>query len=114
MPDHARPAVPPAEVPHRSSGADLRRALLVSGRVGHDLLGVDWAASPLGPMEGWPQSLCTSVRILTSSRFSMWMAWGDQLTFFCNDAYRRDTLGTKYPWALGRPATQVWAEIWPD
>ncbi|MER7578339.1 PAS domain-containing protein, partial [Streptomyces sp. NPDC126514] len=37
-----------------------------------------------------------------------------ELTFFCNDAYRRDTLGRKYPWALGRPAHEVWAEIWDD
>ena len=44
----------------------------------------------------------------------MWMAWGADLTFFCNDAYRRDTLGEKYPWALGRSAREVWAEIWPD
>lgn len=44
----------------------------------------------------------------------MWMAWGPELTFFCNDAYRRDTLGKKYPWALGRPAREVWAEIWDD
>jgi len=44
----------------------------------------------------------------------MWMAWGPELTFFCNDAYRRDTLGIKYPWALGRPAGEVWAEIWAD
>ncbi|MFE2347673.1 SpoIIE family protein phosphatase [Kitasatospora cineracea] len=44
----------------------------------------------------------------------MWMAWGDELTFFCNDAYRRDTLGQKYPWALGRPSGEVWAEIWGD
>ncbi|WP_461110289.1 SpoIIE family protein phosphatase [Streptomyces calidiresistens] len=44
----------------------------------------------------------------------MWMAWGPELTFFCNAAYRRDTLGQKYPWALGRPAGEVWAEIWND
>jgi hypothetical protein len=42
----------------------------------------------------------------------MWMAWGPQLTFFCNAAYRRVTLGRKYPWALGRPAREVWEEIW--
>jgi PAS domain S-box-containing protein len=54
------------------------------------------------------------VNIVLGSRFSMWMAWGPELTFFCNDAYRRDTLGAKYPWALGRPASEVWAEIWPD
>ncbi|MFJ6698349.1 SpoIIE family protein phosphatase [Streptomyces sp. NPDC091272] len=44
----------------------------------------------------------------------MWMAWGPELTFFCNAAYRENTLGGKYPWALGRPAGEVWAEIWDD
>ncbi|GAA2848113.1 histidine kinase [Actinoplanes cyaneus] len=82
--------------------------------VGRDLDAVDWEATPLGPPEGWPQSLRTAVSILLSSRFSMWMAWGPELTFFCNAAYRRDTLGEKYPWALGRPAREVWAEIWND
>ncbi|MEU0333888.1 SpoIIE family protein phosphatase [Streptomyces sp. NPDC006193] len=82
--------------------------------VGRDLAEVDWAATPLGPPEGWPQSLQTAVSILLSSRFPMWMAWGEELTFFCNAAYRRDTLGRKYPWALGRPASEVWAEIWDD
>lgn len=84
------------------------------GEVGRDLARVDWAATPLGPPEGWAQSLQTAVSILLSSRFSMWMAWGPELTFFCNDSYRRDTLGRKYPWALGRPAREVWAEIWAD
>lgn len=84
------------------------------GEVGRDHAEVDWAATPLGPPTGWPQSLRTAVSILLSSRFPMWMAWGPELTFFCNDAYRRDTLGRKYPWALGRPAREVWAEIWDD
>ncbi|BBX71229.1 SpoIIE family protein phosphatase [Mycolicibacterium psychrotolerans] len=84
------------------------------GEVGRDLARVDWAATPLGTPDRWAQSLQTAVSILLSSRFSMWMAWGPDLTFFCNEAYRRDTLGRKYPWALGRPAREVWAEIWPD
>ncbi|MGW5582165.1 SpoIIE family protein phosphatase [Micromonospora chokoriensis] len=84
------------------------------GEVGRDLAKVDWASTPLGDTALWPQSLRTAVSILLSSRFPMWMAWGPQLTFFCNAAYRRDTLGRKYPWALGRPASEVWAEIWPD
>ncbi len=82
--------------------------------VGRDLAQVDWAATPLGSPSGWPQSLQTAVSILLSSRFPMWMAWGPDLTFFCNAAYRRDTLGRKYPWALGRPASEVWSEIWDD
>ncbi|MEU6271927.1 SpoIIE family protein phosphatase [Streptomyces populi] len=83
-------------------------------KVGKDLARVDWAATPLGEPESWPQSLKTAVSILLSSKFAMWMAWGPELTFFCNDAYRRDTLGQKYPWALGRPSSEVWAEIWAD
>ncbi|GAA0578072.1 SpoIIE family protein phosphatase [Paractinoplanes ferrugineus] len=84
------------------------------GDVGRQLAEVAWEQTPLGPPRAWPQSLRTAVSILLSSRFPMWMAWGPQLTFFCNDAYRRDTLGRKYPWALGRPAGEVWAEIWAD
>jgi signal transduction histidine kinase len=31
-----------------------------------------------------------------------------------NDAYGQMTLGVKHPWALGRPASEVWAEIWGE
>ena len=54
------------------------------------------------------------LRILVTSRYAMWMGWGPELTFFYNDAYRSLTLGVKHPWALGQPATKVWAEIWQD
>jgi PAS domain S-box-containing protein len=43
----------------------------------------------------------------------MWMAWGPELTFFCNDAYK-PTLGIKESWALGSRSDKVWEEIWPD
>jgi PAS domain S-box-containing protein len=73
----------------------------------------DWSTTPLGPVEQWPQSLQTTVNILLTSRYAMWMGWGDQLTMLYNDAYR-PTLGIKHPWALGRPTEEVWAEIWRD
>ncbi len=100
-----------AEPPAKSDVFDVFDA---DDEIGADLARVDWAATPLGPPEQWQQSLRTTVGILLSSRFSMWMAWGPELTFFCNAAYRRDTLGRKYPWALGRRASEVWAEIWAD
>src|SRR5690349_18287907 len=74
----------------------------------------DWGATPLGPIEAWPQSLRTLVDTLLASRFSMWMGWGPELRFFYNDAYRRDTLGVKHPRALGEPFREVWPEIWGD
>ena len=82
--------------------------------MGADLLEVDWSQTSVGPPEEWPTSLTSAVATVLGSRFSMWMAWGPELTFFCNDAYRRDTLGTKYPWALGQPANEVWSEIWDE
>jgi len=97
-----------------ASPQSLQEFLAQAGQVGRDTLDVDWAATPLGPIEEWPPALATVVRVLLTSRFSMWMAWGPELTFLCNGAYRRDTLGQKYPWALGRPAREVWAEIWPE
>jgi signal transduction histidine kinase len=73
----------------------------------------DWGATPLGVPDAWPQSLRTAVRIMLTSRYAMWMAWGEDLTFFCNDAYL-PTLGVKGSWALGSPARKVWEEIWPE
>src|SRR5579875_2147295 len=75
---------------------------------------LDWSGTPLGPVASWPQSLKTVVRILLTSRYAMWMGWGPDLTFLYNDTYARVTLGKKHPWALGKPAREVWREIWPD
>ncbi|MGA2043796.1 MAG: response regulator [Roseiarcus sp.] len=72
-----------------------------------------WADGPLGPPDRWPQSLKTVVGILLTSRHQMWMGWGADLTFLYNDAYR-PTLGVKHGRALGRPAREVWREIWDD
>jgi hypothetical protein len=83
------------------------------GEMGRRMREFNWAAHPLGPPEGWPRSLKTVVQIILTSRFAMWMGWGPELTFFCNDAYL-PTTGIKEGWVLGAPASEVWAEIWPD
>ena len=83
------------------------------GEMGARMRAHDWSRTSLGPPETWPQSLRTVVRILLTSRYQMWMGWGEDLTFFYNDAYR-PTLGIKHDWALGIPASTVWKEIWPD
>jgi len=83
------------------------------GAAGARMRAVDWRATPLGAPERWPRSLKTVVRIALDSRYAMWLAWGPELTFFCNDAYA-PTLGVKQDWAIGARADRVWAEIWPD
>jgi len=80
-----------------------------------DLVGkFNWATTPLGAAASWPDGLKAAVQIVLTSGFPMWMAWGPELTFLYNDGYRRTTLGKKHPWALGRPAWEVWHEIWKD
>jgi signal transduction histidine kinase len=83
------------------------------GEMGTLMRTYDWQKTPHGPPEGWPQSLRTIANIVLSSRYAMWVGWGEDLTFFYNDAYR-PTLGLKHPWALGRPAREVWSEIWTE
>lgn len=73
----------------------------------------DWENHPLGPPEYWPQSLKVVIRIMLTSRYAMWLGWGEEFYFFCNDAYL-PTVGIKRDWVLGASARKVWAEIWPD
>ena len=70
----------------------------------------DWASTPLGPPEHWPAGLKVPLRMMLTSRFEMWLGWGEDMAFFYNDAYR-PTLGVKHPDALGRPTREVWGEI---
>ena len=83
-----------------------------SGRLSTLMREKDWATTSLGSVETWSSSLRTVLRLMLGSRYAMWMGWGPELTFFYNDAYAAQTLGAKHPWALGRPASAVWAEIW--
>jgi PAS domain S-box-containing protein len=73
----------------------------------------NWAGSPLGGPETWPQSLRTVVGLLLQSRFPMFVAWGAELGFLYNDPYA-EILGAKHPRALGSRFQDIWSEIWQD
>ncbi len=81
------------------------------GEVGAAMRAFDWSTTPLGLPETWPRTLQTCLRIMLASRQPMWVWWGPHLINFYNDAYRF-VLKNKHPSALGRPAREVWAEIW--
>jgi signal transduction histidine kinase len=72
----------------------------------------DWSGTSLGPIEQWPQSLKTAVSIILNSHHPMFIAWGAEQTFIYNDAYIDVLSLSKHPAALGRPFSEVWAEIW--
>jgi signal transduction histidine kinase len=73
----------------------------------------DWANSLVGDPAHWPQALLTTLSLMLSSKFPMFLWWGDELVQFYNDAYR-PSLGNpgKHPTALGQTGQDCWPEIW--
>ena len=86
--------------------------LASAGAMGVLIREYDWSQTPLGPIEFWPQSLKTSVNLILNSQHPMWIGWGPAVTFLYNDAYVQVLSAAKHPWALGKPAAEVWSEIW--
>lgn len=94
----------PAAIPEFLSGG---------GELGQRIREFDWASTPLGPVDTWPQSLRTCIRIMLTSRQPIWIGWGKELIKLYNDPYKA-IVGGKHPWALGTPASIVWKDIWRD
>jgi PAS domain S-box-containing protein len=72
----------------------------------------DWSATPLGPVEFWPETLLTCVNILLASRHPLFLWWGEDLIQFYNDAYRPSLGRGKHPAALGQRGQDCWYEVW--
>ncbi len=73
----------------------------------------DWAASPLGAVSAWSQSLRTTVSTLLASRQPMFLFWGPALIQVYNDAYRPSLgSGGRADHALGMRGKAFWTDIW--
>jgi hypothetical protein len=82
------------------------------GEMGALIRAHHWGSSLLGYPENWPQPLRTAIRLLLNTGHPMYVWWGPDLLCFYNDAYRRSIGPERHPGSLGRPAREVWAEIW--
>src|ERR1051326_6959160 len=76
------------------------------GETGALLREIDWAKTPLGPVEAWPHSLKTVVRIMLTSRQPIWIGWGPELIKLYNDPYKA-IVGGKHPEALDWKSTRL-------
>ena len=83
------------------------------GEMGALMRAHDWASTPLGTPDAWPQSLRTVVRLILNTNHPMYVFWGAQGSCLYNDAYRQSIGPERHPSSLGRPAREVWEEIWP-
>src|SRR5204862_5189677 len=125
-----RPATRPREIPgappvvwgyNRTAVRDIDRVpmnrqndfLAGGGEMGERIRAMDWSATPLGSVEGWPQSLRSALSHLLPSKAQIAMFWGPELVTLYNDAYR-PVFGAKHPAALGAPVRQAWPELWAN
>lgn len=73
----------------------------------------DWGATPLGPIDDWPQSQKTAVEIMLASGHAMQLAWGPERIILYNDAYA-PMLGERHPSALGIRFQAAWPDVWNE
>lgn len=84
--------------------------LLDGSGMGARIRAFDWSATPLGPIEGWPQSLKTATGILLRSPVPIVMLWGEDGIMIYNDAYS-EFAGGRHPQLLGSKVREGWPEV---
>src|ERR1041385_3884230 len=81
-----------------------------SGEVGALIRGHDWASTPLGRIETWPQSLMNLVDLILDSSVMMCLMWGRHAIMIYNQAYAVG-IGARHPKALGTSAFDSFADV---
>ncbi|WP_204291459.1 SpoIIE family protein phosphatase [Micromonospora gifhornensis] len=95
-------------VPTPAGSAPSARMPGVTGMVGRH----QWSGSRLGPPEYWDLAVRAAAEIVLASPAPMVLHLSDEFFLLYNDAYA-ELIGDKHPRALGQPAPQVFADIWP-
>jgi hypothetical protein len=90
---------------------DLELVFARSGAMAPLLRDLDWASTPLGRPATWAQSLRSAASICLGAKYPIAIYWGPELALLYNEAWSAIP-GDKHPWALGRPAAEVWPDIW--
>lgn len=81
------------------------------GEMGQRMRAHDWAATSLGPLADWPQSLKTMVSTCLNSPVLATVLWGPDLIMLYNDAYI-PSLADRHPNAMATPVAHVWGSAW--
>jgi len=72
-----------------------------------------WDRTPLGPMDGWDPAVRATVELLLAAPVPMALTYGEECVLVYNDAYA-DVISPRHPEALGRPAAEVFSELWDE
>ena len=84
------------------------------GEMGARIRAFDWGATSLGPMEGWPPVLRSTLDLVLDAEFPMALSWGPEFIHFYNDPVREIYGQSKHPWVLGRGTRVMFEEMWDE
>lgn len=77
---------------------------------------IDWATTPLGPLERWPTVLQAYLNIVFADPQAAVLYWGDDLNALYNESFVKLVSGrlAKETDLLGAPFVKIWPELWDD
>ncbi|KQP11933.1 PAS domain-containing protein [Pseudorhodoferax sp. Leaf267] len=83
---------------------------LAEGKAAARMREIDWAATPVGPVAQWSDSLKSLLGTMTRSRQPMALLLGPEQIQFYNDAYIEQGL-SRHPGQMGVPLAESWPEV---
>jgi signal transduction histidine kinase len=92
-------------------GGDVHAPFAGPGEIRALCRRLDWAASPLGAVEGWSAALRTAVDVCLGSAFASFVWWGPNLVQLYNDAALA-IFRSRHPRTFAVPAREAWADRW--
>ncbi len=99
------PSAPTSGVPTGSDATAFGTAAALSA--------LRWADTPLGAPEKWDPVVRAVVDLVLASPVPMALLYGDDLVLIYNEGYA-ELIGARHPQALGRPAAEVFADVWHE
>ncbi|KAK4180903.1 hypothetical protein QBC36DRAFT_319342 [Triangularia setosa] len=73
---------------------------------------VNWATTPLGPMEKWSPEFKQTANLCMNNPHPAALFWGSELTMLYNEAYAAEVAGNKHPSLMGTGFSGPFSELW--
>ncbi|SCG76173.1 SpoIIE family protein phosphatase [Micromonospora inositola] len=103
-----RVPTPSAPVPGAPAGSGAGSSGAAAAVLAHP-----WGGTSLGAPAGWDPAVRAVVDLVLASPVPMALLYGDDLVMLYNDGYA-ELIGARHPEALGRPAAEVFADVWHE